>query len=109
MGEIKDLPTEVQDCPVRDVLDRIGDQWSVLVLLSLGGLQLSLSAASLAHNQRAARLLEMMGHVSAQDSARAAAQEWINRTAAWVRAEVPAGASAPLLGTVMRTVALTGP
>ena len=60
-----------------------------LVLLSLGGLQLSLSAASLAHNQRAARLLEVMGHVSAQDSARAAAQEWINRTAAWVRAEVP--------------------
>ena len=67
-----------------------------LVLLSLGGLQLSLSAASLAHNQRAARLLEVMGHVSAQDSARAAAQEWINRTAAWVRAEVPATAGLSL-------------
>jgi len=24
-------------CPVRDVLDRIGDQWSVLVILLLGG------------------------------------------------------------------------
>ncbi len=26
----------VGPCPVRDVLDRIGDKWSVLVLLSLG-------------------------------------------------------------------------
>lgn len=26
----------VGSCPVRDVLDRIGDKWSVLVLLSLG-------------------------------------------------------------------------
>ena len=60
-----------------------------LVLLSLGWLQLALSAASLAHNQRAARLLEIMGHVGSQTRARAAAQEWINRTAAWVRAESP--------------------
>ncbi|WP_418132857.1 HlyD family efflux transporter periplasmic adaptor subunit [Variovorax sp. 375MFSha3.1] len=60
-----------------------------LVLLSLGWLQLALSAASLAHNQRSARLLELMGHVGSQESARAAAYEWINRTAAWVRAEAP--------------------
>ena|GEM_PF-1593583 len=60
-----------------------------LVLLSLGWLQLALSAASLAHNQRAVRLLELMGHVNSQSNARAAAQEWINRTAAWVRAETP--------------------
>jgi len=60
-----------------------------LILLSLGWLQLALSAASLAHNQRAARLLELMGHVDSQTSARAAAQEWVNRTAAWVRAEAP--------------------
>ena len=60
------------------------------VLLSLGWLQLALAAASLAHNQRAARLLELMGHVGSQTDARAAAQEWINRTAAWARAEVPA-------------------
>ena len=59
------------------------------VLLSLGWLQLALSAASLAHNQRAARLLELMGHVGSQRSARAAAQEWINRSAAWARAEAP--------------------
>jgi biotin carboxyl carrier protein len=58
-------------------------------LLSLGWLQLALSAASLAHNQRAVRLLELMGHVESQTSARAAAQEWVNRTAAWVRAEAP--------------------
>lgn len=61
-----------------------------LVLLSLGWLQLTLAAASLAHNQRAARLLELMGHVASQGGARAAAQEWINRSAAWVRQECPA-------------------
>lgn len=61
-----------------------------LVLLSLGGLQLALSAASLAHNQRAAQLLELLGHVSAQDGARAAAQEWVNRLAAWLREAMPA-------------------
>ena len=60
-----------------------------LVLLSLGWLQLALSAASLAHNRRAAHLLELLGHVASQDSARAAAQEWINRMAAWARAEAP--------------------
>lgn len=63
-----------------------------LVLLSLGGLQLALSAASLAHNQRAAQLLELLGHVGAQDSARAAAQEWVNRMAAWLREAMPAAA-----------------
>lgn len=61
-----------------------------LVLLSLGWLQLTLAAASLAHNQRAARLLELMGHVASQSGARAAAQEWVNRSAAWVRQECPA-------------------
>ncbi len=63
------------------------------VLLSLGWLQLSLLAASLAHNQHAARLLELMGHVSSQHSARAAAQEWVNRTAAWARVEASAPGS----------------
>jgi multidrug resistance efflux pump len=67
------------------------------VLLSLGWLQLALSAASLAHNQRAARLLELMGHVGAQDSPRAAAQEWVNRTAAWARAEAPGVADSLML------------
>jgi DNA-binding HxlR family transcriptional regulator len=28
---------DAEKCPVRDVLDRIGDQWSVLVLLVLAG------------------------------------------------------------------------
>lgn len=60
-----------------------------LLLLSLGWLQLTLSAASLAHNQRAAELLELMGHVASQTEARAAAQDWINRTAAWARRELP--------------------
>ena len=61
-----------------------------LVLLSLGWLQLALLAGSLAHNQRAARLLELLGHVSSQHDGRAAAQDWVNRTATWLRAEVPA-------------------
>ena len=61
-----------------------------LLLLSLGWLQLTLSAASLAHNQRAAELLHLIGQVSSQAQARAAAQDWINRTAAWVRADEPA-------------------
>ena len=60
-----------------------------LLLLSLGWLQLTLSAASLAHNQRAAELLELMGHVASHRSARAAAQDWVNRTAAWARRELP--------------------
>jgi multidrug resistance efflux pump len=64
-----------------------------LVLLSLGWLQLSVSAGSLMHNQRAARLLELLGHVGSQQGARTAAHEWINRTAAWARAEAPADQS----------------
>lgn len=60
-----------------------------LLLLSLGWLQLTLSAASLAHNQRAAELLALMGHVGSQANARAAAQDWVNRTAAWARALLP--------------------
>lgn len=59
------------------------------VLLAMGWLQLSLAAASLAHNQRAAQLLELMGHVGAQHGARAGAQEWINRSAAWLRQAAP--------------------
>lgn len=59
-----------------------------LVLLSMGWLQLGLLATSFEHNQRAARLLEKLGYVVSQRGARAAAQEWINRTAAWARGEV---------------------
>lgn len=59
-----------------------------LIQLSLGWLQYSVSADALARGARAARLLELLGHVLSQDKARAAAQEWINRTAAWGRAEV---------------------
>ncbi|MFL6695605.1 MAG: efflux RND transporter periplasmic adaptor subunit [Vitreoscilla sp.] len=59
-----------------------------LLLLSLGWLQLGLLATSFEHNQRAARLLEKLGYVVSQRDARAAAQEWINRTAAWARSEV---------------------
>ncbi|MEN3322541.1 helix-turn-helix domain-containing protein [Mariniflexile soesokkakense] len=33
--EIENKYTEPSDCPVRNVLDRIGDKWSMLVLLLL--------------------------------------------------------------------------
>lgn len=61
-----------------------------LVLLALGWLQLALSAPRLARSQRAARLLDLLGHVASQGQARSAAQEWINRSAAWAREEAPA-------------------
>ena len=61
-----------------------------LVLLALGWLQLALSAPRMARSQRAARLLGLLGHVASQGQARSAAQEWINRSAAWAREEAPA-------------------
>lgn len=36
MAETEDFQFE-QPCPIRDVLDRIGDQWSLLVLMLLEG------------------------------------------------------------------------
>ena len=60
------------------------------VLLALGWLQLALSAPRMARSQRAARLLGLLGHVASQGQARSAAQEWINRSAAWAREEAPA-------------------
>jgi DNA-binding HxlR family transcriptional regulator len=38
------LGTRLSDCPVRDVLDRIGDKWSTLLLLALAGDPLRFSA-----------------------------------------------------------------
>jgi multidrug resistance efflux pump len=76
-----------------------------LVLLSLGWLQLALAATSLTHNQHAARLLGLLGHVGSQANARAAAQEWVNRTAAWARAEAgPVGSPAADFTLVLFTV-----
>jgi len=70
------------------------DRTVQLVLLSLGWLQLNLSSAILIRSQRALNLLELIGYVGSQNQARSAAQEWINRTAAWARREAPlAGAS----------------
>ncbi len=66
------------------------DRTVQVVLLALGWLQLSLSAPRMARSQRAARLLDLLGHVASQSRARSAAQEWINRSAAWAREESPA-------------------
>ena len=29
-------PTDAADCPIRNVLDRVGDKWSILVIIMLG-------------------------------------------------------------------------
>lgn len=63
------------------------------VLLALASLQWSLTEHHHTALLRTARLLEVLGHVSSQDRAHAAAQEWVNRTAAWAR-ELAAGGSA---------------
>lgn len=70
-----------------------------LLLLSLGWLQLSLALPGLRRSHRATRLLELIGHVGAQQHARAAAQEWLNRSAAWAREE--AGEPGPALGLML--------
>jgi Barrel-sandwich domain of CusB or HlyD membrane-fusion len=62
------------------------------VLLALASLQWSLTEHHHTGLLRTARLLEVLGHVASQDKAHAAAQEWVNRTAAWAR-ELLAGAS----------------
>lgn len=36
MGKILKLYSNLENCPVRTVLDRIGDKWSMLVILILG-------------------------------------------------------------------------
>lgn len=44
-------------CPIRDVLDRIGDRWSLLVLLNLGGGTLRFSELSRAVGDISQRML----------------------------------------------------
>lgn len=58
-----------------------------LVQLSLGWLQVSSTTNALVRGTRAMRLLDLMSHVLSHDKARAGAQDWINRTAAWARAQ----------------------
>ncbi len=63
------------------------DRTMPVLLLCVGWLQLALAGPRIERSQRALRLLDLIGHVGAQRQARAAAQEWINRTAAWARDE----------------------
>lgn len=60
-----------------------------IVLLAVDALQLTLSPVTGGGPQRASVMLELLGYVGSQRSARAAAQEWVNRTAAWMRAQAP--------------------
>ena len=77
-----------------------GDRVVQQVLLTLGWLQLAMAAPRLARAQRAARLLDLLGHVASQRQARGAAQEWINRSARWARDEAPDAVFALTLFTV---------
>ena len=65
-----------------------------VVQLALGWLQSTLSAQLVTRSRRAQRLLVLLGHAASQTRARAAAQEWINRTAAWAREEAAETAAA---------------
>jgi multidrug resistance efflux pump len=65
----------------------------------MGWLQLALAAERMARSQRATRLLELLGHVASQPGARAAAQDWVNRTAAWLRDD--AGQQGPGFGLLL--------
>ncbi|MGF6147254.1 Acetyl/propionyl-CoA carboxylase, alpha subunit [Kingella potus] len=56
-----------------------------MVQLSLGWIHYRLDALKQSDNGRSARLLELLGYVLSQSELREAAQEWVNRTAAWAR------------------------
>lgn len=58
-----------------------------LVQNALGWLQASIYAQNLQAGQVAVHLMELMGYVLSQANSRMAAQEWINRTISWLRAE----------------------
>lgn len=57
-----------------------------VVVLATGWLQLALGAQEYRTQADALSLLELLGHVQSQANSRIAAQEWVNRTAAWIRA-----------------------
>ncbi len=72
------------------------------MLLALASLQWSLTEHHQAGLLRVARLMDLLGHVSSQERAHAAAQEWVNRSAAWGRELV----AAELGGTPALSLAL---
>lgn len=74
--------------------------------LALGWLQLALAAQAANQDLRASRLLELLAYVGAHVEARAGAQDWVNRTAAWARAELPSDAA---LALSLFRVGSTGP
>ena len=82
MAELGEEPAAVvfaQPCPIRDVLDRVGDQWSLLVLLGLRS-----------GTRRFSELLREIGDISKQMLARTLRRleqdGFVSRT---VHAEVP--------------------
>jgi hypothetical protein len=69
-----------------------GERAVQAVLLGLASLQWALTEHHQTALLRGMHLLEVLGHVGSQSGARAAAQEWVNRTAAWARAAAPGAA-----------------
>jgi DNA-binding HxlR family transcriptional regulator len=58
------LPAHVENCPVRDVLDRLGDKWSVLILVTLAHGPLRFNALTRAFPDISRRMLtETMRHL----------------------------------------------
>jgi len=54
-----DFPPFDQPCPIRDVLDRIGDQWSLLVLEALGSETLRFNELTRKINDISKQMLSM--------------------------------------------------
>ena len=54
-----DFPPFDQPCPIRDVLDRIGDQWSLLVLEALGNETLRFNELTRKINDISKQMLSM--------------------------------------------------
>ncbi len=69
-----------------------GERVVQAVLFGLASLQWALTEHQQTALRRGMHLLEVLGHVESQSGARAAAQEWVNRTAAWARAAAPGAA-----------------
>ena len=61
------------------------EQTAAMVQLSLGWLYYRWDLLRQSDNGRSVRLLELLGYVLSQSKPREAAQEWINRTAAWAK------------------------
>lgn len=73
------------------------EQTAAMVQLSLGWLYYHWGVMHQSDDGRSVRLLELLGYVLSQTKPHEATQEWINRTAAWVKEEIEETADFSLL------------